>query len=172
MNSIAVIILVLSVWTAAVKMSVRSVRFIVAVSVLWGVAIIAVSPIAATLPAVSLDGIAAGQRGDLWRCALWLEGVVYVLYCIKYVSRVPVSGLLSFYPGLLCSVSFYFLLGNSFICLIGVNFVVCGIVCGVFAGLFVSLSALMLKRLIHSPESRVSVLFVSTMILLLFAALV
>lgn len=168
MIDLTLILLVLSVFVSAVKLSLLSFSRSLIVAAIWFILITVSAPFIATLPPFSIDMLG---NNALWHHLLWIEGVLMIFYCISY----PTSGiwcrLLHWFPGVMCGVSFYFLLTYSFIKFIDSNFALCGVIVGLVACLSLLLPSAALRIWVRGGSSLVELLFASEIMMLLLTSL-
>lgn len=168
MIDLTLILLGLSVSVSAIKLSLLSFSRSLIVVAIWFLLITVGAPFIAQLPPFTLEMLG---NSTLWHHLLWIEGALMMLYCIGY----PIDGLwyrlLDWFPGVMCGVSFYFLLTYSFIKFIDSNFALCGVTVGVLAVLSLLLPSAALRRWVNSKSSLVELLFALEILMLLLTSL-
>jgi|GEM_PF-6900376 membrane protein len=164
MNGIVFIILGLAVLISVEKISQWSFRHILIYSILCGAALFLSAHFVAQWPLIWLDVSSPVDRriSEILRLLTWIDGFMMLSYCWYGHKSGVGRNLLSFYPGVACFISFYFMLSSSFLIFNGVNFALCGAVCGIAVAAMLVLLAFVFKRFLTSFV-RLEILF-STLI--------
>lgn len=168
MIDLTLLLLILCVVTSAIKLSLLSFSRSLIVAALWFLLITVGAPFIARLSPFSFEMLA---DLPLWHHLLWLEGALMLLYCVSYPTSGVCFRLLRWFPGIMCGVSFYFLLTYSFIKFIDSNFALCGVIVGLLAALSLLLPSAALRRWVSSKAFLVELLFASEILMLLLTSL-
>ncbi len=168
MYDLSVILLVLCVVVSAIKLSVMSFSKSLIVAVVWLILLIVAAPFIAQKNPVTIESL--GGCG-LWHQLLWIEGVLMITYCLGFPSSSWAYRLLSWFPGIMCGVSFYFMLTYSFIKFIDCNFAFCGVIVGLVAALALLIPSVVLRNLVNIKAMIVNLIFALEIVMLLLTAL-